>query len=166
MATNIFMNNQQPQTTTLITAQSDQWSTGILGCCDDMDICCFGCWCFPCFTCDTASRFGECFCLPLLDMCAFRFCLPSCANISMSMRVAVRYRYKIQGDMTGDCMYATFCTVCSWCQVAREIKRRSVTFTLVNAQPAYIGVQEGLVATQPAVVSAQPVVSVISQENL
>uniref|UniRef100_A0A7N9AMA9 Cornifelin-like n=1 Tax=Mastacembelus armatus TaxID=205130 RepID=A0A7N9AMA9_9TELE len=100
------MNNQQPQTTTLITAQSDQWSTGILGCCDDMDICCFGCWCFPCFTCDTASRFGECFCLPLLDM------------------FAVRYRYKIQGDMTGDCMYATFCTVCSWCQVAREIKRR------------------------------------------
>uniref|UniRef100_A0A4W6DH86 Plac8 onzin related protein 2 n=1 Tax=Lates calcarifer TaxID=8187 RepID=A0A4W6DH86_LATCA len=90
-------------------------TTGICDCCSDLDVCCFACWCFPCFTCSTMSTFGENFCLPLLDMI-----------------VAVRSRYGIQVNMTSDCMYATFCNTCSWCQIAREIKRRKQTLTIIN----------------------------------
>uniref|UniRef100_A0A4W6DEH0 Plac8 onzin related protein 2 n=1 Tax=Lates calcarifer TaxID=8187 RepID=A0A4W6DEH0_LATCA len=68
MATNVFINNQQPQPPTLVAVHSNQWSTGICDCCSDLDVCCFACWCFPCFTCSTMSTFGENFCLPLLDM--------------------------------------------------------------------------------------------------
>uniref|UniRef100_A0A3B4WUC9 Plac8 onzin related protein 6 n=1 Tax=Seriola lalandi dorsalis TaxID=1841481 RepID=A0A3B4WUC9_SERLL len=78
---------------------------------------CFGLWCCPCLTCTTSTNFGECFCLPLLDNIIL------CPIVAMSMRVAMRYHYKIQGDMGSDCVYAYFCNVCSWCQMAREIKR-------------------------------------------
>uniref|UniRef100_A0AAQ6ITN1 Plac8 onzin related protein 3 n=1 Tax=Anabas testudineus TaxID=64144 RepID=A0AAQ6ITN1_ANATE len=121
MATNVVINNQPRQSPTVISVQSNQWSTGICDCFDDLEICCFASWCLPCFACKTASDFGECFCLPLLDMVflAFQMLLcPTCIPpVSMSMRVAVRHHYKIQGDMCGDCVYTTFCNICSWCQM-------------------------------------------------
>uniref|UniRef100_A0A3B4Y704 Cornifelin-like n=1 Tax=Seriola lalandi dorsalis TaxID=1841481 RepID=A0A3B4Y704_SERLL len=123
MTTNLIINNQQPQPQppTLVAVQSIQWSTGICDCFDDLQICCFGLWCCPCLTCTTSTNFGECFCLPLLDNIIL------CPIVAMSMRVAMRYHYKIQGDMGSDCVYAYFCNVCSWCQMAREIKRRRLT---------------------------------------
>uniref|UniRef100_A0A667YZW9 Placenta-specific gene 8 protein-like n=1 Tax=Myripristis murdjan TaxID=586833 RepID=A0A667YZW9_9TELE len=127
-----------------------QWPAG--PCCPDSDRCCFAYWCFPCFACSTTSEFGECFCLPLLDvlwttlqLVSFPTCTPP---VSMAMRVAVRNRYGIQGDMSGDCVYATFCNICSWCQMAREIKRRSHTLTVINAQPT-------MMASQPMIVTSQ-----------
>uniref|UniRef100_A0A667Z7G9 Placenta-specific gene 8 protein-like n=1 Tax=Myripristis murdjan TaxID=586833 RepID=A0A667Z7G9_9TELE len=141
MSTNVIINGQQaPAAPTLIAVHSNQWSTSICGCFDDLQVCCFAYWCFPCFACSTTSEFGECFCLPLLDvlwttlqLVSFPTCTPP---VSMAMRVAVRNRYGIQGDMSGDCVYATFCNICSWCQMAREIKRRSHTLTVINAQHA------------------------------
>uniref|UniRef100_A0AAQ6ISN8 Plac8 onzin related protein 2 n=1 Tax=Anabas testudineus TaxID=64144 RepID=A0AAQ6ISN8_ANATE len=134
MATNVVINNQPRQSPTVISVQSNQWSTGICDCFDDLEICCFASWCLPCFACKTASDFGECFCLPLLDMVflAFQMLLcPTCIPpVSMSMRVAVRHHYKIQGDMCGDCVYTTFCNICSWCQMAREIKRHKQKFCI------------------------------------
>ncbi|XP_018522628.1 placenta-specific gene 8 protein-like [Lates calcarifer] len=157
MATNVFINNQQPQPPTLVAVHSNQWSTGICDCCSDLDVCCFACWCFPCFTCSTMSTFGENFCLPLLDMMlSTQPCTPP---VSMSMRVAVRSRYGIQEDMTSDCMYATFCNTCSWCQIAREIKRRKQTLTIINAQPAYMGVQQYVMNAQLGAVTSQPMIS-------
>ncbi|XP_038588017.1 cornifelin homolog [Micropterus salmoides] len=158
MATNVFINNNQPQAPILIAAQSNQWSTGIWGCFDDLSVCCFASWCFPWFACNTASEFGECFCLPLLDV------IPSCTPpVSMSMRVAVRHRYKIQGDMTGDCLYSTICNTCSWCQIAREIKRRSQVLTVIPAQPVQLGAQQYMMTTQMGVVTSQPVISAAPQ---
>ncbi|XP_010886038.2 placenta-specific gene 8 protein [Esox lucius] len=159
MATIINNNFSQPaqpplqQTSALIAVHNDQWSTDICGCFDDLHICCFGFWCFPCFTCTVTSDFGECFCLPLLDMWSF-----SGPAVSMSMRVAVRSRYGIQGDMMADWMYSTLCNICSWCQIAREMKRRSQNFTVVNSQPILLPGQNIMMASQPGGLIAQPVV--------
>ncbi|KAM4597519.1 cornifelin homolog [Polymixia lowei] len=142
---------------------SNQWSSGICDCFEDLPQCCFAYWCFPCFACATTSEFGECFCLPLLDVLWSTLQLasvPSCTPpVSMSMRVAVRSRYGIQGDMMGDCVYATFCNMCSWCQMAREIKRRSQTLTVINAQPNVMATQPIIMATQQAVIASQPVMT-------
>lgn len=43
MATNVFISNQQPQPQppTLIAVHSNQWSTGICDCFDDLEVCKF-----------------------------------------------------------------------------------------------------------------------------
>uniref|UniRef100_A0A8C7T8S4 Uncharacterized protein n=1 Tax=Oncorhynchus mykiss TaxID=8022 RepID=A0A8C7T8S4_ONCMY len=83
---------------------------------------CFAYWCFPCFA-YTTSKFGECFCLPLLDIL-----------MGFTQLVWVSSRTpRVHGDMMADCVYSTFCNICSWCQLAREIKRRRQTITVINA---------------------------------
>lgn len=64
-----------------------------------------------------------------------------------------------QGSLTDDCFYATFLSVCSWCQMAREIKRRKTTLAVVNAQPALIGAQQ--MHVMPGVVTSQPIIAAI-----
>ena len=68
--------------------------------------------------------------------------------------------------MTADCVYATFCNVCSWCQVAREIKRRKQTHTIINAQPGIMGAQQYMMTTQPGVITSQPMISAAPQAVL
>lgn len=40
----------------------------------------------------------------------------------------------LQGDICNDCLCATFCTPCSWCQMSREMKRRNIQVLLVSAK--------------------------------
>ncbi|XP_008325844.1 cornifelin homolog A-like [Cynoglossus semilaevis] len=119
----VTINQPRPFVTTSV---SNQWSSGICDCCQDLPQCCLACWCFPCFTCKTAHEHGECTCLPLLD--AFGFIPP----ITTSMRVSVRHTYGIQGTICEDCVKAFFCGPCTWCQLAREIKTRKNPITFVN----------------------------------
>ncbi|XP_064181659.1 cornifelin homolog isoform X3 [Anguilla rostrata] len=133
MTTNVIV--QQPPAVQVGMVQSNQWSTGICDCCDDLSSCCLGLWCFPCLACKTTSEFGECACLPLVDTLS-----PCVPPVSFAMRAGVRNRYGIQGDMCSDCLYAAFCNVCSWCQIAREIKRRKQTLVFVNVQPAPVAI--------------------------
>ncbi|XP_075878554.1 cornifelin homolog B-like [Nelusetta ayraudi] len=118
---------QQPQPV-LVSRESDEWGSGICGCCQDVPECCFAFWCFPCFACVTTKRYGQCLCLPLLDCFGF---IPA---ISLSMRVSMRQRYGIKGDMCNDCLCASFCNACSWCQMSREMKRRNIQVLLVSAK--------------------------------
>ncbi|MBN3315243.1 PL8L1 protein, partial [Atractosteus spatula] len=127
MATKLVIQQPQPVKSAI---ESDQWSTGICDCCEDLGECCCGFWCFPCYACKTARDFGECLCLPLLD--AFNGVIPA---VSLSMRVAVRERYGIKGSICKDCLYSSFCICCSWCQIAREMKARTQNVTLINAKP-------------------------------
>ncbi|XP_030635120.1 placenta-specific gene 8 protein-like [Chanos chanos] len=147
---------QQPPTVSTLAVQSNQWHTGICDCFDDCDVCCFAFWCFPFFACRTASDFGECFCLPLVDntLC-YGVSLPP---ISLAMRAAVRNRYGIEGSLMSDCMYTAFCNTCSWCQMAREIKRRKATITVINSQSTVISAPPVVVSPPPPVIVPQPTV--------
>uniref|UniRef100_A0A8D0D648 Plac8 onzin related protein 2 n=1 Tax=Sander lucioperca TaxID=283035 RepID=A0A8D0D648_SANLU len=89
-----------------------------------MALCCFAFWCCPCFACRTTKQFGQCLCLPLLDV--FGCIRP----ITMSMRVSVRQHYGIKGSLCSDCLCSTFCVPCVWCQMAREMKERQLPTTL------------------------------------
>lgn len=40
----------------------------------------------------------------------------------------------LQGDMCNDCLCATFCVACTWCQMSREMKRRNIQVLLVSAK--------------------------------
>lgn len=39
-----------------------------------------------------------------------------------------------QGTICKDCLYSTFCTSCSWCQMSREMKKRNIQILLVSAK--------------------------------
>uniref|UniRef100_A0A673IM85 Plac8 onzin related protein 1 n=1 Tax=Sinocyclocheilus rhinocerous TaxID=307959 RepID=A0A673IM85_9TELE len=100
------MSSQQPKA-------SNHWSTGTFGCVDlnNKKICCISFFCFPCFACNTAKRYGECFCLPLIDQFGL-------------MRVSMRHRYSIEGSIAKDCLLSFCCCPCVWCQMSREMDAR------------------------------------------
>ncbi|XP_078138612.1 cornifelin homolog B-like [Centroberyx gerrardi] len=118
---------RQPQPV-LEAKDSAEWGSGICDCCDDVPDCCFAFWCCPCYACKTTKEYGQCLCLPLLDVFG---CIPP---ITMTMRVSMRERYGIKGTMCNDCVYATCCTSCTWCQMTREMKRRNIQIVLVSAK--------------------------------
>ncbi|KAM4678061.1 cornifelin homolog [Discoglossus pictus] len=140
---------QQPTITQTVTVtNAEHWSSGVCDCCDDCGICCCALWCFPCFQCKTVSDFGECLCLPLMDpMCmGYVGCSGTCPPISMAMRAAVRERYRIHGSICDDCCMMYWLLSCTWCQLAREIKKRKQPFSIVTAQTTIVG---NTVAPQP-----------------
>ncbi|XP_047235583.1 cornifelin homolog B-like [Girardinichthys multiradiatus] len=108
---------------------SHDWGSGICDCCEDIKTCCFAFWCCPCFACMTSKDFGEPLCLPLLE--CFRSCI---SPVTLSMRSTMRERYKIEGSIAKDCVCATFCAACVWCQMSREMQRRKIQVVLVNAK--------------------------------
>ncbi|XP_038564914.1 cornifelin homolog B-like [Micropterus salmoides] len=119
---------RQPQPV-MVSRESDQWGSGICDCFDDVPECCFAFWCSCCFACKTSKKYGQCLCLPLLEI--FGGIIPP---VTMAMRVSMRQRYGIKDTMCMDCVYATFCKACSWCQMSREMKRRNIQVVLVNAK--------------------------------
>ncbi|KAI4896813.1 hypothetical protein NFI96_029271 [Prochilodus magdalenae] len=106
--------------------QDGQWSTGLCECYGDVGDCCFALWCLPLFVCKTSRAAGGCLCLPLLD------CVGCVPPASLAMRAAVRERYGIEGNVFSDCFYGCCCYPLSWCQISREIKKR--TAALAKAQ--------------------------------
>ncbi|XP_029932170.1 cornifelin homolog A-like [Myripristis murdjan] len=99
-------------------AGSEMWSSSLFSCCDDMGICCFGMWCPHCLACQVSSDAGECLCLPMLDGLTGGM-IPAA---TMALRSTLRERYHIRGSVFGDCCIATYCNICAWCQMARELK--------------------------------------------
>ncbi|XP_072544884.1 placenta-specific gene 8 protein-like [Salminus brasiliensis] len=103
--------------------QEGQWSTGLCECYGDMGDCCFALWCLPVFVCKTSRAAGGCLCLPLLD------CVGCVPPASLAMRAAVRERYGIKGNVFSDCFYGCCCYPLSWCQISREMKKRTAALT-------------------------------------
>ncbi|KAL2079045.1 hypothetical protein ACEWY4_024789 [Coilia grayii] len=112
----------------------EPWGSGVFDCCDDMGICCLGLWCPPCLMCRTSKELGEGLCLPLVDIC-----FPATVSpVALALRVAMRERNRIQGSVFDDCCMVTWCTLCVWCQMAREIRNRRRTIinnTQINIYP-------------------------------
>ncbi|XP_030010152.1 cornifelin homolog B-like [Sphaeramia orbicularis] len=113
-----------PPRSLVVSSYAGEWASGICDCCTDMKDCCFAFWCCPCFACWTTKRFGQCLCLPLLDIFG---CIPP---VTMSMRASMRHRYGISGNLCRDCVCSTFCLPCVWCQMSREMKNRTLPIVL------------------------------------
>ncbi|KAI2662815.1 hypothetical protein H4Q32_001766 [Labeo rohita] len=100
---------------------------GTYSCKRPVDGCC-GFWCTYCLMCKTSEDFGECLCLPLLEICFGGIMHP----ITLAMRSSMRERFHIKGSIQNDCCMATCCPACVWCQMARELKARRQNQVVVN----------------------------------
>ncbi|XDV54111.1 hypothetical protein PO909_022473 [Leuciscus waleckii] len=144
-----------------INTRNRGWSSGLFGCCEDCSSCCYAFWCFPCFTCSTTGAFGEGTCLPLLDIFGPGFlaffgistCVPP---VTLGMRVAIRYKYDIGGNICDDIMVSCCCMWCSWCQISREMKARKKDITIMQTVLPTV-IQPIPMATTTQVVSHQSV---------
>ncbi|XP_034035463.1 placenta-specific gene 8 protein-like [Thalassophryne amazonica] len=116
------------------------WNSGLLDCFTDLKSCCYGFWCCPCFACSTSASFGENRCLPMCDICSpavlSAFGIPLAVPPALlALRVAVRHKYGIKGDICTDILTACFCEWCAWCQLSREINYHKKNPTTINVQP-------------------------------
>ncbi|XP_039257545.1 placenta-specific gene 8 protein-like [Styela clava] len=94
--------------------QRSKWSTGLCGCCEDTKSCLCAYFCFPCFFCNLATRFG--------DSCAYGWCCPH--HFVTVARPYLRARHNIVGGLCDDCCVTFCCTQCVLCQISREMDHR------------------------------------------
>ncbi|XP_060934163.1 cornifelin homolog [Limanda limanda] len=116
---------------------STQWNSDLFDFCDDTKVCCNGFWCCCCNACSVSEQFGQPPCLPMWDICtpACTACcgLPCCIPpAGLSLRVAIRYKYGIEGTLFEDIIVSSVCMWCSWCQMRRELKFRKTNPVVVN----------------------------------
>uniref|UniRef100_A0A3Q1J5I1 Uncharacterized protein n=1 Tax=Anabas testudineus TaxID=64144 RepID=A0A3Q1J5I1_ANATE len=104
--------------------RTGSWSSDTFDCWDDKEICCFGFWCCPCLACTVSSAFGECLCLPLLNILSGGFPVTTVA-----IRSSMREKYQIPGSILEDWVLVCFCNACVLCQLARELKLREHQFS-------------------------------------
>ncbi|XP_073770759.1 cornifelin homolog B-like [Danio rerio] len=149
------------------------WSSNLCSCCQDLNSCCYAYWCCPCFACTTTKMFGESRCLPLVDILGpavmgnfgIAICVPP---VTLSLRVAMRHKYKIKGSICNDIAVSCCCVMCSWCQMHREIKARNnkpANMVLVTQQPQ---VQQTttttqVITSQQTIGMAAPVITTVVQ---
>jgi Cys-rich protein (TIGR01571 family) len=89
------------------------WSTGVCGCFEDMGGCCMA-WFLPgLFNCQLATRLDE--------SCFVGCCLQQMGLVAM--RTKLRTLYGIQGSICDDFLCVQYCTLCTMCQMDREMKR-------------------------------------------
>ncbi|KAI5278800.1 Placenta-Specific 8 Protein [Manis pentadactyla] len=87
---------------------SNDWQTGMFGCCDDIGICLCGTF-FPLgLSCQIASDMNEC-------------CL---CGASVAMRTMYRTRYGIPGSICSDFLWLLCFPHCALCQLKRDIEKR------------------------------------------
>ncbi|XP_066469016.1 PLAC8-like protein 1 [Tiliqua scincoides] len=119
---------------TTIVCTGGNWSTGLFDVCSDKTVCACGSLCCLCLECSLASRYGECFCFPLL------------LGSTLALRVGTRERHKIRGTLCEDWMAVHCCWPFAVCQIAREMKRRPIFQVYeAHASPPPPAVQGSLV---------------------
>lgn len=100
-----------------------EWKHGLCGSCSPLGDCCLICWCAPIGNMLLADKMGlegfEYKYLALGDYIGFG---GLCTFISsMLVRQKVRERYGIPGSAGGDCIISCCCTVCSLCQMTKQV---------------------------------------------
>ncbi|XP_029439773.1 PLAC8-like protein 1 [Rhinatrema bivittatum] len=109
--------------TAVLTQAGGEWSSGLFTACNDKVVCIGGACCLACLECHLASRYGECFCLPLLP------------GSTLALRAGIRERHKIEGTIGKDWLAVHCCWPFAVCQMARELKRRTPTQIYKVATP-------------------------------
>jgi Cys-rich protein (TIGR01571 family) len=99
-----------------------KWNSGLCSFCEDFGICFQGLVCPCCLyglnseKLNSGSCFTNCLC--------YIFCFPCCQEAKN--RSLLRQKFNLLSEPCDDCLVSWFCTSCSLCQVAREIKFQSL----------------------------------------
>ncbi|XP_067253260.1 placenta-specific gene 8 protein-like [Chanodichthys erythropterus] len=94
--------------------EPQDFHTDLMGCCEDVSVCCCGLFCLPCLGCSIASDMNEC-------------CL---CGLGMPIRSVYRTKYNIQGSMCNDWLVSYCCFTCAACQLKRDLNIRKSNGTL------------------------------------
>ncbi|KTG40397.1 hypothetical protein cypCar_00038348 [Cyprinus carpio] len=96
-------------------AMLNQWSSGVCDCCEDMGVC----------KCGVERERGK------------------AGNIDYSLCLFDVLFSFMKGSIQDDCCVVTFCTLCVWCQMARELKARRHSLVIINpaVNPVHQSVQ-------------------------
>lgn len=132
-----------------------EWDSGLCDCFEDTRTCCYGFWCCPCLACTVSEQFGENRCLPLCDIFSpaitTAFGVPLCAPPAvLSLRAAMRNRYRIKGTLCKDITVSCFCGICAWCQMHRELRHRKEIPIVINVHNQHIVQTPPVMVMQPA----------------
>lgn len=94
-----------------VNSPKNNWSQGICGCFNDMEMCCCASFCWPCLGCNIAWSLNEsCW-------------VPNCMIGGMlALRTKTRMTYGIRGTICEDCVTICICPCCSFCQLGAELK--------------------------------------------
>ncbi|KAK5607194.1 hypothetical protein CRENBAI_005552 [Crenichthys baileyi] len=133
------------------------WNSGLFNCFDDASTLCLGYWCSSCLASRVSRKFGEHRCLHCFDKGSYFGCVSPAA---LSLRVAMRHKYGIQGSLCKDIFISWCCTSLSWCQMYRELKHRKKDPVVISAQsPTAVNMQP-----VPVMMIMPPPVNNICQE--
>jgi len=93
---------------------SNQWSSSLFSCCDDIGICFYG-WCCPwCSLASTMTKYDN-----------SNWCFNCCTkNVCLSQSIIREGKYNIDGDCCTDILVPCCCMTCVICRLAREVKAR------------------------------------------
>jgi Cys-rich protein (TIGR01571 family) len=99
---------------------------GLFDCFNDCGICFYG-WCCPaCLYGENAEKIDGSNCCNAGCLWYLMSGWGLCCLIHRNKRKALRERFNLQEDCD-DCLATTFCSLCTICQEARELKHRSVS---------------------------------------
>ncbi|XP_077230595.1 protein PLANT CADMIUM RESISTANCE 2-like isoform X2 [Tasmannia lanceolata] len=128
--------NQFYQMNTPVAPQSQapaRWSTGLCGCCDDIDNCCVTCCC-PCITFGQISEIldkGSHSCVRNGTLYTILLCFTGCACLySCFYRSKLRRQYFLEESPCMDCFVHFCCEPCALCQEYRELKKRGLDMSI------------------------------------
>ncbi|CAM8926893.1 hypothetical protein QQ045_022164 [Rhodiola kirilowii] len=107
---------------------SNEWTTGLCGCCEDSSNCCITCCC-PCITFGQNAEIlerGATSC-PASGAIFFALSYVGWAFLySCSYRSKLRKAYSLPAEPCADVLVHCFCSPCAICQEYRELKNRGV----------------------------------------
>ena len=98
---------------------------GLYDCCNDCDICCYGCWCPSCLYGENAVQIDG---SDYDEACMIYFLAgrnPLAVIPLTDNRRALREKYALPEEPCDDCSVVSFCSPCAVCQAARELKIRN-----------------------------------------
>ena len=98
---------------------------GLYDCCDDANICCYGCWCTACLYGKNAVQIDD----SDYDDACWTYMLanrnPAYVVDLVNNRRALREKYGLPEEPCDDCSVISCYTPCAVCQAARELKIRN-----------------------------------------
>lgn len=117
--------------------KAQDWDSGVLGFCSDMNSCCLGLFC-PCLLYGMAKglvgedKWG--------NTAAFALALPLPCTLVFFFRENLRVQYKLSTNIVLDFLLSAICCPCVLCQIYRQVKERPIVHSTTGSAEFSSGV--------------------------